>query len=80
MQNIYLPQLGSNLQKTTMRVLAKPGSTVTDIWNNRQNIHLLVENDDGVIDTKADLNLQPIPSIDSKRISINYGDQTGKEH
>lgn len=78
-QNIYLPQLGSNLQKTTMRVLAKPGSTVTDIWNNRQNIHLLVENDDGVIDTKADLNLQPIPSIDSKRISINYGDQTGKE-
>lgn len=78
-QNIYIPQLSSNLQKTTMRILAKPGSTVTDIWNNRQNIHLLVENEDGTFDAKEDLNLQPIPSIDSKRVSINYGDQSGKE-
>lgn len=77
-QNIYVPQLSNNLQKTTVRVLAKPGTTYSDIWNNRDKVALVVDNN-GKITTTPSLDLQPIPSVSSKRIDILYGDQGGKK-
>lgn len=65
---------------TTVKVLAKPGTTVRDIYKHQEEIKPLgqqvIYDDDG----RTRLGMLPPVSVDSKRIQINYADTgTGLE-
>lgn len=78
-QNIYQPQIASPLQKTTVRVLCKPGTKAGDAWKNRDHIKLINEDAHGKVKLEDDLNLHPIPSLSSSRVKIRFGDEGGKD-
>jgi DNA invertase Pin-like site-specific DNA recombinase len=73
--NIYLPQVTQIDKNITMRVLAKPGTTMSEIEQNRVNIRQINEwSDDGgrsYITPK-----QPI-SLSARRVAIKYGKDGG---
>lgn len=73
---VYIPQVGNPLKKTTMLVLAKPESTYLDVINNQDKIGMIgnYSKDNG----RSFLGLDPIKSIDSKRINIRYAEDGGK--
>jgi predicted transcriptional regulator len=72
--NVQVPQLGTP-NMTTIKVLAKPGTTYRDIKMNMEGIGGLSEysNDGG----RSFLGLQPPLSISSKRIAIRYAEDGG---
>jgi DNA-binding CsgD family transcriptional regulator len=72
--NIQVDQLGTG-NKTTIRVLAPPGTTYADIVRNPTNIKSVAGySDDGGRTIKA---IVPPKSIDSKRVAIRYAEQGG---
>jgi len=77
--NVYVEQMGIVGQKTTVKVLAPPGTKIQDIYDNIEGIKPIgknkVVNDDGQI-TK--LGLEPFTCIKDKRIMVRYGDEGGK--
>lgn len=76
---IHIPQASDPTKNTTMLVLAEPGTTKADMWNHREEIEPIYDrksDDDGMTFTKMGL-VKP-QSIDSKRIYINYTDETGE--
>lgn len=77
---IQVPQPGNIKQKTTIKVLAPPGTEYKDIYaaadaNEIKSITEYQSNDGGVTFNKK----QYPESLDSKRIQVIYGDQGGKE-
>lgn len=72
-QNIKVPQLGTK-QLTTVRVLAAPGTSSKDIWDNRFNVHMV---DETSTDGGKTYEKRPIKNIDSKRIAICYAEEGG---
>lgn len=73
---IQIEQLGTGY-KTTVKVLAPPGTTGAEIKANKDQIGSIAEfsNDNG----KTFLGIQPPKSVDMSRIKINYKEETGGE-
>ena len=60
---------------TTVKVLAMPGTTKGEVFNNKENIRLPVD-----VHVDKDGNaapLRPIENVDSKRVMINYAEDGG---
>lgn len=73
---VQVPQVGTN-QKTTIKVLAPPGTTYRDIVTDPSKIKSIVNysNDNG--ETFPEIN--PPVSISSKRLAVRYGPDGGSE-
>lgn len=69
-------QLGTG-EKTSVRVLAKPGTQYKDVLQNRDKIHYITDtsNDGG----RTFLKIQPPISVSSRRVKINYAEDGGAE-
>lgn len=75
-ENIYVKQATNPENSTTVKVLAKPGTTKGDIYKNLDQISIINETtfDDG----RTFVPFREPESLDSKRIQICYGDEGGK--
>lgn len=74
----YIPveQLGTG-KKTTVMVLAKPDATFSDVYANKDKITMVNQySEDG---GRSYLGLEPIQSIDSKRVHIRYHEDGGTD-
>lgn len=74
---IYVPQPNNPNNKTTVKILAPPGTTSKDIWDaGLDKVQSLrsYSQDNG----KTFYNIEYPTSIDSKRIFIRYGDDNSK--
>lgn len=72
----YVPveQLGTG-KKTTIMVLAKPGTTYSEVYRNRDQIKLITDyTEDG---GRSYLGLEPIRNINGKRVLIRYAEDGG---
>lgn len=73
---VKVEQLGTG-QQTTMKVLAKPGTSYSEVYKNRANIKQVTEfSEDG---GRSYLGLQPPLSVSSKRVSVRYAEQGGTD-
>lgn len=61
-------------QYTTVKVLAKPGTTARDIYQHQQDIKPLGQQVIFDTDGTTKLGIKPPVSVDSKRLKINYAD------
>ena len=75
-ETVKVEQLGTG-KDTTIKVLAKPGTQWKDIQNNTDQIKNIsvVEGPNN----RNDLGLQPIKSVDSKRIAIKWDEDGGSQ-
>jgi hypothetical protein len=74
----YVPveQLGTG-KKTSIMVLAKPGVDYKEVYGNKDKIKSITDySEDG---GRSYLGLEPIRSVNSKRVLIRYGDQGGSD-
>lgn len=72
---VKVKQLSTGHQ-TTIKVLAPPGMTYSEVYKNRHNIKQISEHsEDG---GRTFLGIEPPKSIDSKRIAINYSEKDAK--
>ena len=72
-KTIKVQQLATG-QYTTVKVLAKPGTTVRDIYQHQEEIRPLGQQVIFDTDGTTRLGMLPPVSIDSKRVKINYAD------
>lgn len=73
---VKVDQLGTGKQ-TTIKVLAKPGTTYSEVYKNRANIKQIADySEDG---GRSYLGLQPPLSVSSKRVKIRYAEQGGAD-
>lgn len=75
--NIYVPQVTDPNNKTTFRVLAPPGTTKPEIYQNKDQIQTinLYSPDNG----STFRPFQYPESVDSKRVQIVYAEEGGKD-
>jgi hypothetical protein len=73
--NIHVMQVGTG-KYTTVRVLAKPGTTLTEVNKNRAQIKQIDERSDDY-GRHFDGGTQPPLSISSRRIGVNYKEDGG---
>lgn len=74
----YIPvkQLGTD-KTTTVMVLAKPGTTWKEVYDNRKDIKLISDySDDG---GRTYLGIEPPKAVSSKRVSVRYAEDGGTE-
>lgn len=70
------PQLATGFD-TRMKVLAAPGTTQKEVWENRDNIKLITSSsDDG---GRTQFGLVPPIKVSPNRVSVRYGDEGGSE-
>lgn len=74
-QNIKVPQLGTN-KLTTLRVLAAPGTSSKEIWDNRYNVRMVEETS---TDGGRTFEKRPIKNISSKKLAIRYAEEGGTD-
>lgn len=75
---VQVDQLGTSGNKTTIQVLAKPGTTYRDIVMNKDKIEMIKDirlNSDG--EMVSSLGVGPIKSVDSKRVFVRDGEHGG---
>lgn len=78
--DIYVDQLGTNGQQTTVQVLAKPGTTKKELYNNLDKIGMISYRiDPDSPEGQRTSYLLPPKSIDSDRIMVRYGEEGGKD-
>lgn len=74
----YVPveQLGTG-KTTTLKVLAAPGTTYSEVWKNRDQIQpgMLKSTDGG----RSYDRIEPPLSIDSKRVKVRYAEEGGTD-
>ena len=75
---IYITQHGNDGQKTTMKVLAKPGVTNKEVWENREQIGIINERFSSPTGTEI-VKLHSPESISSKRVAIRYAEEGGSD-
>lgn len=74
---VQVDQIGTQ-NKTTIKVLAPPGTEYRDIVTNKENIHQVPAfSEDG---GRTYLGIKPPLPVDSKRVAINYGEGEGTGH
>ncbi|MCX7817560.1 MAG: hypothetical protein N2317_08665 [Syntrophales bacterium] len=74
----YIPveQLGTG-KNTTIMVLVKPDTTYSEVYKNKDKIRMITDySEDG---GRSFLGLEPIRSVDSKRVQIRYHEDGGSE-
>ena len=74
---IQVNQLGTaNGNKTTVKVLAAPGTTYSEVYKNRDNIELPIHyfTEDG---GRSYLGVQKPKSLDSNRVMVRYAEEGG---
>lgn len=77
LERVQVPQLGSAGNKTTIKVLAPPGTTYPDIAKNMDKVQSLnVISEDG---GRSFLGVRPPESISSKKVGINYKEDGGAD-
>ena len=69
-------QRGTGL-KTTIKILAKPGTTVQEIRANRDKVGMINERWSEDAQEYSALGLKPVKSISSKRVMVNYDTSEG---
>lgn len=74
--NIHVPQADTG-RFTTTRVLAKPGTTLSEVNTNRAQIRQITEKSDDYGRSFSDKFKEPI-SVSSRRIAVNYGPEGAK--
>lgn len=73
--SVQVDQLGAPGKKTTVKVLAPPGTTYRDVAANKHNIRQIDEfSDDG---GRSMLNVLPHLNVDSKRILVKWDEDKG---
>jgi len=73
-EKVQVDQLGTS-HKTTLKVLAPPGTTYRDIVSNKENIQQVKSfSEDG---GRTYLGIHPPLSIDSKRVAVKYAEDGG---
>lgn len=73
---VKIPQLGTG-EFTTMKVLAKPGVTYSEVFKDRANIKQIgAHTEDG---GRTYDRIQPPLSIDSKRVGVRYAEDGGAD-
>jgi len=73
---VKVEQLGTG-QQTTIKVLAAPDTTYSEVFRNRDKIQQIASfSDDG---GRTYLGIQPPISVSSKRVGIRYADQGGTD-
>lgn len=77
-QNIYVEQAWIPGKYTTVKVLAEPGTTKQDIYDNRGKIGIVNEHFSEMNGVKLD-EYQPVKSISSKRVQVAYAEDGGKD-
>ena len=79
--NVQVDQLGTAAgQKTTISVLAPPGTTYRDVVSNMDKIKPIEDNDPNYIAKEiSKLGLPPVNSISSDRIKVVYAEQHGTD-
>ena len=76
--NIQVEQAGIPGQYTTIKVLAKPGATKRDVYENADKIAIM--NAEYIGDNgRSKLGLEPIKSISSKKLQIVYREDGGAD-
>ena len=76
--NIQVDQQGTkNGQKTTVQVLAPPGTTYKDVITNTDKIRTVIDHEKDPEDFLRKEALPPVESISSDRIKIRYGEEGG---
>lgn len=77
LHKVQVDQLGSGGNKTTIKVLAPPGTSYMDIKMNLDQIQSLnpISADNG----KSALGLDPIQSASSKKLAIRYAEEGGAD-
>lgn len=74
--NVQVDQLGTD-KKTTMKVLAPPGTKYIDVKQNLDQIKQVQDfSDDG---GRTFLGIQPPMSISSKRVAVKYAEEGGSD-
>lgn len=74
--NIYVEQAWLPGQYTTVKVLAKPGSTKSEVYQNRKDISLV--NEKFVSQNSPELaKFRPVESISSKKVEVRYLEDGG---
>lgn len=76
LQYVLTQQLGTN-KSTTIKVLTKDDVPYSEVFKNKDKIKTITEwtEDSG----RSYLGLEPITNIDSKRISVKFGDEGGAD-
>lgn len=74
--NYLETQRGTGL-KTTIKILAKPGTTVQEIRANRDKVGMINERWSEDAQEYSALGLKPVKSISSKRVMVNYDTSEG---
>lgn len=76
LHRVKVTQLGTGHQ-TELKVLAKPGTTQKQVWQNRDNIKQISEssNDGG----RSFTGIRPPTSISSKRVAVRYAEDGGTD-
>lgn len=73
---VKTPQLGTS-NFTTVKVLAPPGTTYSEVFNNQNKIKTIKDySEDGGLNY---LGLEPVKSVSSKRLAIKYGPDGGAD-
>jgi DNA-binding CsgD family transcriptional regulator len=73
---VKVEQLGTG-KFTTIKVIAPPGMTYSEIYKNRDNIKGITDySEDG---GRSFLGLEPINSVNGKRVLIRYGEEGGSD-
>ena len=75
--NIHIPQITQDNKFTTMRVLAKPGTTKNEIERARAEIRQITEHSEDM--GRSFIPAQPPISLSSRRVAIKYGKEGAKE-
>jgi DNA-binding CsgD family transcriptional regulator len=71
---VQVEQLGTG-KKTSLMVLAKPGTPYTEVYQNRDKIRMITDySEDG---GRSFLGLEPIRSVRSDRVKIRYAEEGG---
>lgn len=74
--NIKVMQLGTN-KLTTMKILAKPGTTWKEAYDKRLEVESIADYDTGSKNTT--LNIKKPVDLDSKRIFVRYAEEGGED-
>jgi len=73
---VKVQQLGTG-QDTTIKVLAKPGTTYSEVFKNRSQIQQVTDfSEDG---GRTYLGIKPPVSVSSKRVAVRYADEGGSQ-
>lgn len=74
-QTVPIQQVGTG-KYTNVRVLAPPGTTTKEVWQNRHNIKMIDETSE---DGGKTFEKRPIKNISSKRVAIRYAEDGGTD-